>query len=84
MSEDQVSRSYSRKDKNERSSLEAFVSKDMDMWPLLSLVSPLLQTKINLVYVYGPSGTEIIFTTVDNNVSFVVCCVLTVCKLKLL
>ena len=43
-------------------------SKDMDMWPLLSLVAPSLQSKINLVFVFGSSGTEMMFTTVDDNV----------------
>ena len=45
-----------------------FGATDMDMWPLLSLVSPSLREKIILVYVFGPSGSEMIFTTLNDEV----------------
>jgi len=42
---------------------------DMDLWPLLSLVSPSLQSKVKLVYVFGQSGSEMIFTTTNDKVN---------------
>ena len=41
---------------------------DMGMWPLLSMVPPSLRATINLVYVFGQFGAEMIFTTTDNKV----------------
>jgi len=45
---------------------------DIDMWPLLSLVQSELRSKINLIYSFGPSATELVFTTTDNHVSLFV------------
>ncbi|CAK8672771.1 RCC1 and BTB domain-containing protein 1-like [Clavelina lepadiformis] len=42
--------------------------KDIEMWPLLTLVSPELRSKISLVYTFGQAATEIIFTTLNDNV----------------
>ena len=41
---------------------------DIDMWPLLRLVDLELRSKIRLIYSFGPGGTEIVFTTTDNQV----------------
>ena len=42
---------------------------DIDMWPLLSLVDSELRSKISMIYSFGPSATEVVFTTTDNHVS---------------
>uniref|UniRef100_F6YMX2 RCC1 and BTB domain-containing protein 1 n=1 Tax=Ciona intestinalis TaxID=7719 RepID=F6YMX2_CIOIN len=39
-----------------------------NMWPLLSLLPPCLLEKINLVFTFGQSATEVIFTTLDEKV----------------
>ena len=44
---------------------------DIDMWPLLNLVDSKIRSKINLIYSFGPSATEVVFTTTENNVSII-------------
>lgn len=48
---------------------EGCKSKDIDMWPLLNVVDFELRSKIQLIYSFGSCAAEIIFATVDNNVS---------------
>ena len=48
-------------------------SKDIDMWPLLNVVNFELRSRIRLIYSFGSSAAEIIFTTVDNHVSLLCC-----------
>ena len=53
---------------DKQSITEGCKSKDVDMWPLLNLVNSDLLAKISLIYAFGPSATEVVFTTTDNKV----------------
>lgn len=43
---------------------------DLALWPITNLIEPDMRLKIKLVYIFSQAAAELIFTTIDDKVSF--------------